>query len=115
MEQDSAFKQVSQEARKVLSRKYGELSEGELFHSYVEYVKMLYDKYDNIKTPQLHSSKNVIVEGIPSTGKFLRFTLSDQCKVYYLVDKSSLNEYWGKHFGKLKKLDNHWYYQISGK
>lgn len=114
IEQDSAFIQVSSEAINILSRKHGDtLSRRELLLPYVEYINMLYEKYDNIKTPQLHSSRNVVVEGIPSSGKFIRFTLNDNCKVYYLADRSSLTKYWQKHFDKINKLDENWYYEIA--
>ena len=113
IEQDSAFSQVSPEALNILLRKHGRLPKSESFLFYVEYVNMLYEKYDNIKTPQLLSYRNVVVEGIPSSGKFNRFTLNDNCKVYYLADHTSLAEYWQNHFDKINKLDENWYYEIA--
>jgi len=116
-EKDSIFKRCDQRTKAFLSDKLKATSEKDLLAAYIQYVDSIYIKYYNIKTPKWHSSKNVIVEGHPRTGKFITFTLKTLtkiCKCYFVSDKSSLNEYWSTHFSSMKKLDDKgWYYEIS--
>jgi len=110
-EKDSVFEKIEPGVRDFLARKFRVQSE-DLFDSYVKYVDNLYMKYDVIKTPEWFNYKDVVVEGNPSLGKFITFTLNEKVKVYYLADQSSLSQYWSKHFKEISKINEEWYYEI---
>lgn len=112
VQKDSAFNKVPSESRSFLIRKLGTTSE-ELFDNYVLYVNKVYDKYYSIKAPKSYSGKNVPLQGNPSLGKFIKFTLNDKVNIYYVADASTLNDYWSKRFNSVHRLDEDWFCEIT--
>lgn len=114
IQKDSAFNQITAESKNLLSRKLGTVPE-KLFVSYVHYINAIYDKYYSIETPDSYGSKNVVLQGNPSLGKFIKFTLNDAVSVYYVADASTLNQYWLERFNTLRKLSESedWFCEIS--
>lgn len=43
-------------------------------------------------------------------GEFIEFTISKNCKVFYLIDKPTLNSYWKSYFERLNKYDDRWFF-----
>ncbi|WP_139125855.1 hypothetical protein [Arcticibacter eurypsychrophilus] len=115
-EKDSTFKSFAQKTKGFLLDKL-KASDNQLFEAYLNYTNMVLGKYYELKTPKWFSSKNVIIEGDPSVGKFITFTLNTPqkiCKCYFVSGKSSLTKCWSEHFSKINKLDNtNWYYEIT--
>lgn len=112
-EKDSVFRRIKPEVKDFMIHKLAVTSEAGLFDSYVEYVGMVYEKYYNIATPKFFGYKNIVLGGNPRIGKFITFELTEKVKVYYMADPNSLTEYWTKHFSKLNKLDDNWFYEIA--
>jgi hypothetical protein len=75
----------------------------------IEFTKKYTQKIDS-----LYKDLGVInSKSNPKMGKFIEFTLSNKCNVYYLADVSTLNPYWKDKFSKLKKVDKNWYYECK--
>ena len=112
-EKASVFNSCNQQTKKILSEKLNITAKDQLLYSYIEYINILLNSYYKIETPSWYNSKNVVVEGNPTLGKFITFTLNKNSKCYYLEDKRTLNPYWSKYFNGLKKLDSNWYYETN--
>lgn len=110
---DSTFQNFNQQTKDLLSVKLGFGSQKKLFTSYIDFIDRTLEQYYKIETPKWYSGKNVIVEGNPTLGKFITFTLNDKCNCYYLKDPNSLSQYWFEYFKKLNKLDSNWFYEAK--
>lgn len=112
---DSIFRTFSPQEKDFLLNKFGNISQKELFISYSKYVRNILKTYYQIETPKWFSSRNVVIDGNPLLGKFITFTLSNNCKCYFLENPNTLNPYWSNYFKKLNKLDAHWYFETNEK
>lgn len=113
IEKKETYKKVSNKAKQYLSETYSISAESDIFDSFNNYVEIFYTNYDSIITPNWFGFKNVVFEGNPRLGKFITFILNEECKIYYLADANSLSEYWQKHFNRIKKYNDEWYYEIT--
>ncbi len=80
---------------------------------YQAYINKFNSEYESINVPQYHVYNNVLVNGYPHLGRFIEFTLDEQCKVYYLEDSTSLTTYWKDKFSRFKKVDDKWFYECQ--
>ncbi len=99
-----------------LMRRYNVNDEKDVFDMYVNYIDSIFEEYYRIKTPCI-----IYYNNIPTFGdkNFIEFVLYKndkkriKYKYYYLKDTTFSNENLKKHFEKLPKFDNNWYYDIN--
>lgn len=68
-----------------------------------QFTKNIDDLYKKLRA--------INIVSLPSSGRFIVFTISKQFKVYYLDDPQTLNKYWKDYFMKLKKVEPRWFFE----
>jgi len=77
-------------------------------------LSISYAKEYSKKLDSLYKGLGVInIISLPNTGRFIRFTLSPDCVVYYLEDVSTLTPYWKDFFSKIEKSEERWFYDCK--
>ena len=71
-----------------------------------------YSKQFTKQVDDLYKKLRVInIVSLPSSGRFIEFTVNKKIKVYYLEDYQTLSKYWQDYFIKLKKVNPKWFYE----
>jgi hypothetical protein len=81
-----------------------------------ETVSVSYARDYSQRLDKIYNELKVINSiSIPNRGRFIEFTLSPNCKVYYLEDSKTLTPYWKEHFNNITKVDEKWFYECLKK
>ena len=73
----------------------------------LDYSKKFTKKIDDL----YRELKIINAVSLPSSGKFIEFTINKKFKVYYLEDSKTLNKYWRSYFLKLNKIKDKWFFE----
>ena len=84
-----------------------------VFEEYCEFIDSFNLVYRTISTSIYYEFGNVTLSGIQKLGDFVSFNLNEASTVYYLIDSTSLNEFWSNAFQSMEKVDENWYYSIK--
>lgn len=114
IQKKAAFDRISKNAKNLLKKKFGKSTSNSMLSIYVTYINDIWNCYDQIETPKELWSENIQIEGNPSLGKFITFTLNTKSRCFYVKDETSLTQYWLKFFKQSGKFDDHWYYSTKG-
>lgn len=71
-----------------------------------------YSKKFTKQVDDLYKKLRVIdIVSLPSSGRFIVFTINRKIKVYFLDNPQILNKYWKNYFKNLKKIEPKWYFE----